>query len=295
MIRDNSMEVINSKIVGASYIGSPKPYTVMFISKKVERLIENLALVENCLVFAENGIFVPSKIQEKNFFVFSNEPQRDYAEYVWKFFERKVKRDSEREIKLTEKGYYVGENVRIGENAYIEPGCLIGHDVIIGKNARILSGTIIKNSIIGDDFVANEYAVIGASGFTITKDRQGNNLRIPTLGNVAIGNCVEIGTHNNISCGSGGNTIIEDYVKLDAFVHVGHDARLRRNAEITANVTVGGFVDMGENTYAGIGSVIRNRVCVGNKTIIGMGAIVTKSVADNVTVIGNPARVMMEE
>ncbi|MBP3683827.1 MAG: DegT/DnrJ/EryC1/StrS family aminotransferase [Oscillospiraceae bacterium] len=50
------------------------------------------------------------------------------------------------------------------------------------------------------------------------------------------------------------------------------------------------FVDVGENAYFGVASCTRNRISIGENSVIGMGSTVTKSVAENVTVVGNPAR-----
>ena len=87
---------------------------------------------------------------------------------------------------------------------------------------------ILEDAVIGDNFVACEDSTIGTNGFTMTEDESGNKFRIPTLGKVVIGNnaAVEIYSLTNISCGSAGNTIIEDNVKIDSLVHIGHDAYL---------------------------------------------------------------------
>ena len=154
----------------------------------------------------------------------------------------------------------------------------------------ILAGAVIRRSIIGDCFIANEHAVVGANGFTMADDEDGNKYRIPTMGRVIIGNNVEIGSHNNISCGSGGDTVIEDNVKLDSLIHVGHDVHLHKNVEVTAGVTFGGFVNAEEGTYVGVGSVLRNRITLGEHSFIGMGSNVTKSVEAGVVVAGNPAK-----
>lgn len=281
-------------VSGVSYIGNPRSHTVMFVTRKVSNLLENLEGISFCLVFVEVGVSVPPSIQKDNCFVFSNVPQRDYAQFVDILY--KAWFDVERKRKYIYcDGYYRGENVQLGTNAYIEPGCVIGHDVIIGENASILSGTVIKRAVIGNNFLANEYAVIGASGFTMTEDEFGNKIRIPTLGGVYIGNYVEIGTHDNISSGTGSDTIIEDYVKLDAFVHIGHDAHLGKNVEITAGCVVGGYAWLGNGVYTGINSCIRNRINIGQNSIIGMGATVTKNVEPNITVAGNPAKVFEKD
>ena len=281
----------NFDVFGPSYIGRPKSNSVMYVTKKVSHLIEALNEVRECLIFAENGIEVDAELKKSHCFIFTTVPLLEYAEFMSEFEKEKQKEEKSIKILFREPGYYVSESASIGENAYIEPGCYIGHNVKIGKNARILYGCVIKNAAIGDDFLANEYALIGANGFNMTEDQEGNKVRIPSLGRVIIGNNVEIGAYNNISCGAGGDTVIEDWVKVDAHVHIGHDDHLSKNTEITAGVVIGGFVDAGQHSYIGINSTIRNRIILGEYSFIGMGSTVTKSVENNKTVVGNPAKV----
>lgn len=282
-------------ISGVSYIGNPKSHTAMFVTKKVEYLLNNMDGCFNCLIFVEKGISVPPYILNCNCIVFSDNPQREYAKFVNDLYNEYVIEERRRRYTQTQEGYYVGENVIIGKNAYIEPACFIGHNVLIGNNACILSGAVIKKSSIGDDILVGENAVIGAMGFTMTEDENGNKLRMPTLGNVCIGNNVEIGVHDNISCGSGGDTIIEDFVKLDALVHIGHDVYLGKNVEITAGSVIGGFTRLENNAYIGVNASVRNRINIGQNSIVGMGATVTRSVEPNITVVGNPARLFAEK
>lgn len=286
---ENNIE-LNFDINSASYIGRPVNNTAMYITKKVEHLLSNLYNADQCLVFCENTIEIPSELCNKHYFVKTTNPQLDYSKYVNKLACEIEQRKKNRKYTLCEGGYYIGENVKIGSNAIIEPFCLIDHDVVIGDNARIFSGAKIKNAVIGDNFIANENAVIGTYGFTIAKDENGNNVRIPTLGKIIIGNNVEVGMLANISVGSGGNTIINDFVKIDAFVHIAHDVNIHKNAEIPAGVIVGGFDTIGENVFIGINSALRNRITIGENSIIGMGSVVTKNISANTTVAGNPAK-----
>lgn len=280
----------SNDILGVSYIGDPKPNTAMFVTRKVEGLLQNLMGISSCLVFAENGITVSASIQKDNFFSFSDSPQREYARFVNKLYEKQELVERKRKYTLHPDGYYVGENVTIGNNVYIEPQCIIGHDVVIGDNANILYGTVIKKSIIGNDFLANEYAVIGSFGFTMTQDEEQNKFRIPTLGRVIIGDHVEIGSHNNINRGSAGDTVIEDNVKLSALVNIGHDVHIDKNVEITSGGIIGGFAQIGESAFIGLNASVRNRIALGEHCFVGMGAAVMKSVVDNITVVGNPAK-----
>lgn len=277
-------------ILGVSYIGKPVANTAMFVTKKVGNLIYNLENVAQCLVFAENGLEVPEEIQNNNCFAFSENPQLEYAHFSERLFKIEEQENSKVTYKETVKGVYIADTAVIGENSYIEHGVKVGPNVVIGKNARIYSGVVINNAIIGDDVIINENAVIGANGFTMAADNNGNKLRMYSLGKVVIGNNVEIGSLNNISRGSGGNTVLEDNVKLDSLIHVGHDVHLHKNVEVTAGVIFGGFVEVMESAYVGIGSVIRNRITINENSFVGMGSIVTKSVESGVTVVGNPAK-----
>lgn len=285
-------ELSGIKVNGVSYAGEPKDYTMMYISRKVSYLVSNLHGHKGCLVFTEKGIDIPDELRVSNKFVTCTNPQYEYARYATKFWKQQVQDDRNRGYVLTVDGYYIGKNVSIGDNSYIEPGVLIGHDVKIGRNALLLSGCVIKHAEIGDNFVCNENAVIGNYSFTIAEDTDGNRFRIPSLGNVIIKNNVEVGACNDIARGVCGDTILEDNVKLDGLVHVGHEAHLHKNTEVTAGVIIAGFVEMKEHSYLGINSGIKNRVMLGENCVVGMGANVTRSVNANLTVIGNPARPM---
>ena len=279
-----------NSVKSVSYIGKPVSYTAMYITKKVEHLLENLEKVEGCMVFAENNITIPETVSLRHKVILTATPQRDYAYYVQELAEKKEASNSNRRILMTEEGYYIGENVILGANIIIEPGAFIGHDVKIGANSIIRSGARIKDTETGSFFIAGENSVVGSSGFTMAEDEEGNKIRIPTLGKVIVGNNVEVGALTNISCGSAGNTVIEDNVKLDSFVHIGHDAFLGKNVEIPAGAVVGGFCRLEEGAYVGINATLRNRIRVGKNSFVGMGSVVTKSVDDGVTVVGNPAK-----
>lgn len=277
-------------ITGASYAGEPRDNTMMFISKKVAHLVERLSESKECLIFLENGIDVPKEIKKSNCFIYSDNPQLAYARFATVFAIEQRKQESEWGYELTKDGYYIGKNVVIGKNAYIEPNVLIGHNVRIGDNAVILAGSVIKHAIIGNDFLCNENAVIGDYSFTMADDEKGNKYRIPALGRVIIGDSVEVGACNDVAIGACGDTILEDYVKLDGLIHIGHEVHLHKNTEITAGGIVAGFAEIDEHSYLGINSSIKNRIHLGENCIVGMGANVTKAVDANTTVAGNPAR-----
>lgn len=277
---------------GVSYAGEPRSNTALYITAKVAHLLENLRGVENCIVFAQAGMVVPEELREKHQFRFSDNPQLAYAQFAEQFAAEMEREERKLRYLYKEPGYYISETAVVGEDAYIEPGCLIGHHVVIGDHARILAGAVIKNAIIGNWFLANEYAAVGMNGFTMAENEQGNRMRIPSLGRVLIGDCVEIGAHDNISRGSGGDTVIEDNVKVDTLVHIAHDVHLRKNVEITAGSIVGGYTDIGKGAFLGVNCALRNRIQIGDGSVIGMGSTVIHPIRSNVTAAGNPARIL---
>ncbi len=277
-------------ISGASYAGDPRDNTAMYITKKVEHLVDNLSDHKECLCFVDKSTCVPKEIEDNNAIIYSENPAYAYACFANEIAKEVQAGERKHGYELTTGGYYIGTDVSIGKNAYIEPGVLIGHGVKIGNNARIMAGSVIKHCIIGDDFLCNENAVIGDYSFTMAEDDDGNKFRIPSLGRVIIHDHVEVGAINDVAMGACGDTILEDYVKLDGLVHIGHEAHLCKNVEITAGAIVAGFAYIGERGYLGINSSIRNRIRLGDDCLIGMGAVVTKAVEDGVTVVGNPAR-----
>ncbi len=280
----------NFTITGASYVGKPRDNTMMYVTGKVAHLIENLYGHRNCLCFVESGMSVPKEISDSNAVICCENPAYSYACFAMKV-QREIRKEEQAEgYKLTDAGYYTGAGVRIGRNAYIEPNVLIGHGVVIGENAVIMSGSVIKHAVIGDDFLCNENAVIGDYSFTQAEDGVGNKFRIPAMGGVIIGDHVEVGACNDVAMGACGDTVLEDYVKLDGLVHIGHEAHLHKNVEITAGAIVAGFSELNERSYLGVNASIRNRISIGANAVIGMGAVVTKTIEEDMIVAGNPAR-----
>lgn len=283
----------NFEVTGVSYVGAPKDNTVMYISKKINEVIRNLDGRKHCLVFAEEGVEVPENLKKKNCFVFTQNPQREYARFITKFGELKKARDRSRKYTYNEAtGVWMGENVSLGKNVYIEPMCFIGHGVVIGDDSVISAGSIIRNAYIGRNFHCYEKALIGIDSFNLAKDEEGNTFRIPSLGNIEIGNYVDVGANSIIALAATSVTKIHDFVKIDANVVIGHDSIIGKNVEIATNANLGGYVNIGDNTFIAMNSTIKNRVTIGINSFVGIGSVVIKDVPDSESVFGVPARKM---
>ncbi len=289
-----NIKLINDKydfeITGASFIGEPVDGTMLFMTHKVKRLLPNMEGHKNCLVFVENGMEIDENLMEDNCFMFSDDPQREYAKLAITIDKEEKEKNKKRKHILTQEGYYKGEGVKIGADTIIEAGCFIDHDVVIGNNCYIKSGTVIRNAIIGDNFECFERVTIGTDCFFIAEDENNNEFRIPSFGKVIIGNNVCMGAGTVIERGFNRNTRINDYVKLDANVAIGHDCLIHEHVKATAGATIAGFVEIKQGAYIAMNATIKQRLTIGENATVGMGAAVITNVKDGITVFGNPTK-----
>ena len=277
-------------IKGVSYVGKPKNNTMMYMSKKIESKLFGLSAVNNCLVFIENNISVPDNMVNKHNYVLCRDPATSYTEVAQSLYEKIEKINLKKKYSITTKGYYIGEDVIIGNNAYIEPGVLLDHGVKIGDNVTIKSGAKIRsNTIIGDNCSIGENTVIGEPAFNMTILPSGQIVPVPSFGGVVINNNVYIGANTSISRGGADDTIIENFAKIDSNVRLGHDVHLYQNVELLGSCAIGGYCIIGHDTVIATNATLKNRIFVGCDCYIGMGSVVHHNIRDGLTISGSPA------
>lgn len=183
-----------------------------------------------------------------------------------------------------EQGAVIGENTQIGAFTMISAQTEIGRDCRIGNNV-----TIRGKVRIGDRCVIQSGAVIGEDGFAHTKDGNGDLVFVKHYGGVWMGNDVSVGANACICRGTIDDTILHDMVKVDNLCHIAHNVVLEKRVQVIAGAVVMGSVHVGQDSWVAT-SMIRDQRKVGAGSVIGMGAVVVKDVADGTTVAGNPAK-----
>jgi UDP-3-O-[3-hydroxymyristoyl] glucosamine N-acyltransferase len=165
----------------------------------------------------------------------------------------------------------------IEDGAVIGPGCIIGRDSIIGRNSLLHANvTIYYGCSLGENCIIHSASVIGADGFGFELD-QGEWLKIPQVGGVKIGNNVEIGACSTVDRGSVKDTIIDDGVKLDNHIQIGHSAKIGAHTLMSNGVGVAGSTVIGKHCLIGGMTGIRDNIEItDNVTITGM-SLVSKS------------------
>lgn len=181
----------------------------------------------------------------------------------------------------------IGENCHIGSNAYI------GHNVQLGDNSKVLANTCIYenstignntllhsnvsvyyDSVIGSDCIIHSGTAIGSDGFGHAPLPDGTYIKIPQIGNVVIGNKVEIGSNTSIDRANMGSTIIGDGCKLDNLVQIAHGVELGQNCIVAGGVCIAGSAKIGDNcVFAGQSGVVGHVVVADKTTLGGQGGI----------------------
>ena len=168
--------------------------------------------------------------------------------------------------------------------AEIHPSARVGALCVVERGARIGAHTALKarvtvgeDCVIGERCIVHSGVVIGADGFGFAPNGDAWE-KIEQLGAVHIGNDVEIGANTCIDRGALQDTVIEDGVKLDNLIQIGHNVRVGRNTAMAGCVGVAGSATIGANCTVGGGAIILGHLTVGPNVNISAATVVSKSI-----------------
>ena len=182
----------------------------------------------------------------------------------------------------------VGAMAFIGRGARIAAGVWIGAQCHVGEGAQVGAGTWLKPRVvlgeacrIGARGIVHSGAVIGADGFGFApaKDESGGHWeKIEQLGAVLIGEDVEIGANTCIDRGALDDTVLEDGVKLDNLVQIGHNVRIGAHSAFAGCVGVAGSARIGRHCTAGGGAIILGHLEIVDHVHITAATLITRSI-----------------
>ena len=168
--------------------------------------------------------------------------------------------------------------------ASIDATATVGPLCVLERGARIGAGTVLKprvtvgeNCVIGERCLLHAGVVIGADGFGFASD-DGVWEKLEQLGAVRIGNDVEIGANTCIDRGALSDTVIEDGVKLDNLIQIGHNVRIGRHTAMAACVGVAGSATVGAFCTVGGAAVILGHLELADHVHISAASVVTRSI-----------------
>ncbi len=207
----------------------------------------------------------------------------------------------------------VHADATIGERTFLGPYCVIGAHASVGDDCMIGAHTVIENDArIGDRSVLHPHVFIGAGcrvgdaceihphtsigsdGFGYAVDPDGRPRKISHLGNVIIGNGVEIGSNCAVDRATLTSTYIRSGTKLDNICHIAHNCDLGENGFFTAGFMMGGSTKIGRQFVTGGNSVVTAHITLGDNVILAGRSSVTCDVPDAGAYGGYPLQPLKE-
>jgi UDP-3-O-[3-hydroxymyristoyl] glucosamine N-acyltransferase len=186
---------------------------------------------------------------------------------------------------------YVGEHVRIGNNVKLYPNVYLGDHVVVGDDTVLHPGVIVYHDcVIGRQVTIHAGTVIGSDGFGFAPDPTGHFQKIPQIGNVVIGDQVEIGANTTIDRATIGSTYIHAGVKLDNLIQVAHNVEIGESTVIAAQTGISGSTRIGKQVMIGGQAGLAGHIQIADGTKINGQSGITKTIqSPNTSVSGTPA------
>jgi UDP-3-O-[3-hydroxymyristoyl] glucosamine N-acyltransferase len=184
-------------------------------------------------------------------------------------------------------GVCLGPYCVIGAGAVIGAGCLIGSHAVVENSARIGARTVLHphvfigfDCVVGEDCEIHPHTTIGSDGFGFSVGCNGRAVKISHLGNVNIGDDVEIGGNCAIDRATLTSTHIRSGTKLDNLCHIAHNCDLGENGFYTAGFMTGGSTKIGRQFVTGGGSVVTAHVTLTDNVILAGRSTVTNDIRE---------------
>ena len=171
----------------------------------------------------------------------------------------------------------------VSPDAMVHPSATIGPLCVVERGAQVGADTVVRSRVtlgedcaIGARCIVHSGVVIGADGFGFAQE-QGAWVKIEQLGAVRIGDDVEIGANTCIDRGALADTVIEDGVKIDNLVQIGHNVHVGRHSAMAGCVGVAGSARIGERCTFGGGAIVLGHLSVADDVHVSAATVVTHS------------------
>ena len=165
---------------------------------------------------------------------------------------------------VSETGVVIEQNVIIG------PHCVIESNVTIREGAKLYQG-----------------CHIGCHPFDLN-NQVTPNVPLEPIGGVLIEkNAIMLTGAKVAKATFGGNTVIGEFVILDANVFVAHDCYIEKGVKIAAGAFIGGRSVIGQNAYIGPKATLSNGLHIGENAKVTIGAVVIQDVDEGSAVSGH--------
>jgi len=173
----------------------------------------------------------------------------------------------------------VGPDAIVGEGAWLDAHVVVGAGAQVGTQTRLAAQVSLgEDCRIGARGIVHAGVVIGADGFGFAP-AAGRWEKIEQLGAVRIGDDVEIGANTCIDRGALDDTVIEDGVKLDNLIQIGHNVHVGAHTAMAGCVGVAGSARIGAHCTLGGGAIVLGHLSIADQVHISAASVVTRSIS----------------
>ena len=184
----------------------------------------------------------------------------------------------------------VGERVRIGACSVLQAGNFIGDDSKLGGEVNLFPNvTIYPRTEIGARVRIHAGTVIGSDGFGYVLDG-GVHRKVPQIGNVIIGDDVEIGANVTIDRGALGSTVIGKGTKIDNLVQIAHNVEIGEHCILIAQAGISGSTKLGKYVILAGQVGLAGHLKIGNQVTVAAQSGVMHDIPDGEKWFGSPAQ-----
>jgi UDP-3-O-[3-hydroxymyristoyl] glucosamine N-acyltransferase len=264
----------NQQITGLASLKQATPSDVSFVSNiKYEQ--ELAASQAACVIVSPH---LAAFAEKRGSYIVTDQPYVYFAllTQFWKQQHSPKNAGSIHASAVVDATAVVDKTAVIGALCVIEAGASIGANTVL--KSRV---TVGESCIIGNNCMLHSGVVVGADGFGFAPQKSATGLtwvKIEQLGAVKIGNDVEIGANSCVDRGALHDTVIEDGVKLDNLIQIGHNVRIGKHAIIAAATAVAGSTEIGAYCMVGGCVSIAGHLSIAPHTEISGASVVTHSI-----------------
>ena len=169
-------------------------------------------------------------------------------------------------------------DAEIGERVFVGPGCIVHRGARVGADSRLTARVTLCAAVrIGQRCILHAGAVIGADGFGFASNA-GTWVKVPQVGSVQVGDDVEIGANTTIDRGAIDDTVVEDGVKLDNQIQVGHNVTIGAHSAIAGCVGISGSTSIGRRCMIGGAVGIAGHLTIADDVVVTGCSLVSASI-----------------
>jgi len=159
---------------------------------------------------------------------------------------------------------FVGARAVVGAGSALFPGVYVGEDCVLGASCTLYPNCVLMaGTVLGERVAVHAGTVLGSDGFGYAQGPAGH-VKIPQVGNVVIGNDVEIGANTAIDRAALDATRIGDGTKIDNLVQIAHNVETGRHCLIISQVGIAGSTKLGHGVVLAGQAGLRDNISLGD-------------------------------